>query len=84
MQSQEENRRELVEAVNYTMPFGAHKGKALLLLPEHYLVWYHQKGLPEGKLGKYMHLMYEIKVNGLENELYPLLKSSVKIKPKYR
>jgi len=82
MQSQEENRRELVEAVNYNMPFGAHKGKALLLLPEHYLVWYHQKGFPDGKLGKYMHLMYEIKVNGLENELRPLLKS--KTKPRYR
>ena len=84
MQSQEENRRELVEAVNYTMPFGAHKGKALLLLPEHYLVWYHQKGFPEGKLGKYMHLMYEIKVNGLENELRPLLKSKANTKPRYR
>ena len=74
MQSQEENRRELVEALNYKMPFGAHKGKSLLLLPEHYLVWYKQKGFPDGKLGKYMGLIYEIKLNGLENELRVLLK----------
>lgn len=75
MQSQAENRKELVEAINYKMPFGKHKGQALLTLPEPYYVWFRKKGFPEGKLGRYMQLMYEIKVNGLENELRVLLKT---------
>ena len=74
MLSPEESRKELVEAINYKMPFGKHAGQALLTLPEPYYVWFKKKGFPPGKLGKYMGLMYEIKLNGLENELRILLK----------
>ncbi len=74
MQSKADNRKELVEAINYKMPFGKHKGQALLTIPEPYYVWFRKKGFPPGKLGRYMQLMYEIKVNGLENELMILLK----------
>lgn len=65
--------QELVTIVNYKMPFGKYKGTPLLLLPEPYLVWFNKKGYPEGKLGRYLQIMYEIKLNGLENQLRPLL-----------
>jgi uncharacterized protein (DUF3820 family) len=74
MLSTEESRKELLEAINYKMPFGKHAGWALLTIPEPYYVWFKKKGFPPGKLGKYMGLMYEIKLNGLENELKVLLR----------
>ncbi len=64
----------LLEAINQTMPFGKYAGRKLLQLPEPYLVWFHQKGFPEGKLGQQLALMHEIKVNGLETMLQPLLR----------
>lgn len=63
----------LLEAINQTMPFGKYAGRKLLELPEPYLVWFHSKGFPEGKLGQQLALMYEIKLNGLEGMLAPLL-----------
>lgn len=69
----EMDQKMLVEAVNETMPFGKYAGRKLLQLPEPYLVWFHGKGFPEGKLGKQLALMYEIKLNGLEEMLQPLL-----------
>lgn len=65
----------LVEAVNQIMPFGKYAGRKLLQLPEPYLVWFYGKGFPEGKLGEQLALMYEIKLNGLEGMLQPLLRS---------
>ena len=70
-----ENQQELIEAVNQIMPFGKYAGRKLLQLPEPYLVWFHSKGFPEGKLGEQLALMYEIKLNGLEGMLKPLLKA---------
>lgn len=48
------------------MPFGKFKGRYLVDLPEPYLVWFNQKGFPDGKLGVLLKSMHEIKVNGLE------------------
>jgi uncharacterized protein (DUF3820 family) len=48
------------------MPFGKYKGIRLVDLPEPYLVWFAQKGFPEGKLGEMLQAVYEIKLNGLE------------------
>lgn len=48
------------------MPFGKYRGTPLIDLPEHYVVWYHSKGFPEGQIGKLLGLLYEIKLNGLE------------------
>lgn len=64
----------LITLVTMQMPFGKYKGRLLCDLPEHYLVWYHQKGFPEGKLGMLLHTIYEIKLNGLEELLKPLRK----------
>ncbi|MCL1080102.1 hypothetical protein D5R81_18905 [Parashewanella spongiae] len=66
--------QELLEAINQTMPFGKYAGCPLLKLPEPYLVWFKQKGFPEGKLGKQLALIYEVKLNGLEPMLMPMLR----------
>jgi len=64
----------LSEAINQVMPFGKYAGRKLIHLPEPYLVWFNSNGLPEGKLGEQLALMYEIKLNGLEKMLTPLIK----------
>ena len=64
---------ELLAAINQIMPFGKYAGRPLLKLPEPYLVWFSQQGFPEGKLGQQLALIHEIKVNGLESMLAPLL-----------
>ena len=66
----------LVEAINVIMPFGKYAGRPLLNLPEPYLVWFKQQGFPQGKLGEQLALMYEVKLNGLEGMLKPLLKKT--------
>lgn len=48
------------------MPFGKFKDRLLIDLPEHYIVWFRQKGFPEGELGEMMSAVYELKLNGLE------------------
>lgn len=55
--------RELAEA---RMPFGKYEGLRLIDLPEPYVVWFSRQGFPEGKLGRLLQEVYEIKVNGLE------------------
>ena len=69
------DQQELISAVNQVMPFGKYAGRKLLQLPEPYLVWFHGKGFPEGKLGQQLALIYEVKLNGLEEMLQPLLSS---------
>ena len=61
-----ENSKMLIELANAKMPFGKYSGRYLIDLPEHYLLWFKQKGFPEGKLGTMMESVLEIKVNGLE------------------
>ncbi len=63
---------ELFKLANAQMPFGKFKGVRLIELPEHYLVWFHSKGFPEGELGRLLEQVYEIKLNGLEYLLKPL------------
>ena len=63
------NREALVELLETRMPFGKYKGSLLINIPEPYLVWFRQKGFPKGKLGDQLNLMYEIKLNGLEDML---------------
>ncbi|WP_113662202.1 DUF3820 family protein [Pedobacter nanyangensis] len=64
----------LKDLVQMRMPYGKYQGKLLCDLPEYYLVWYHQKGFPAGKLGMLLATLYEIKLNGLEYLLQPLKK----------
>jgi len=57
------------------MPFGKYKDRLLCDLPETYLVWFHSKGFPAGKLGELLGTMYEIRLNGLEYLLKPIRNS---------
>lgn len=68
------NEAELLEAVNQVMPFGKYSGRKLLDLPEAYLVWFNRQGFPDNKLGRQLALMHEVKVNGLEGMLQPLVR----------
>ena len=68
------NREELVKLANMKMPFGKYKGHFLIDIPEYYLVWYRNKGFPENKLGEQMQIIYDIKLNGLEDLIRPLVK----------
>ncbi|MCD4717694.1 MAG: DUF3820 family protein [Desulfobacterales bacterium] len=54
------------------MPFGKYKGRLLIDLPEPYVVWFSQKGFPEGQIGEMLRIIYEIKTNGLEYLFTPL------------
>ncbi|RLD41900.1 MAG: hypothetical protein DRI86_12620 [Bacteroidetes bacterium] len=74
MQEIKPDNSELIKAINMKMPFGKYKGRILLNLPESYLVWFRQKGFPKGKIGEQLHLMYEIKLNGLEDSLKVFIK----------
>lgn len=56
----------LIKLAHAKMPFGKYEGRYLIDLPEHYIVWYHNKGFPKGQLGEMLGLVYELKLNGLE------------------
>lgn len=64
----------LIELANTKMPFGKYQGWPLCNLPEPYLLWFYKKGFPPGKLGLLLATLYEIKLNGLEYLLKPLIK----------
>lgn len=58
---------QLIQLAHTKMPFGKYKDRYLIDLPEFYLVWYKNQGFPKGTLGQQMQLIYEIKLNGLED-----------------
>ena len=64
----------LLKLARYKMPFGKYKDRLLIDLPEPYVVWFANKGFPEGELGKLLAIVLEIKVNGLEYLFQPLRK----------
>ncbi len=64
----------LTELITTEMPFGKYKGHKLCDVPEHYLLWFQQKGFPKGKLGMQLATLYEIKLNGLDYLLRELKK----------
>lgn len=63
----------LKELVLMKMPFGKYKGHLLYKLPVSYLEWFQKEGFPSGKLGMLLATLYEIKLNGLEDLLRPLI-----------
>lgn len=67
----------LIELAHTKMPFGKYKDYYLVDIPEAYYIWFKQKGFPDGKLGKQLQSMYEIKINELE----PLIRNIKKLYP---
>ena len=57
----------LIDLSKMKMPFGKYMGRYLIDLPEHYIVWYKNKGFPAGKIGMQLELVYELQLNGLED-----------------
>lgn len=55
-----------MEIANTKMPFGKYGGRRLIDLPEGYVLWFKEKGFPDGKLGMLLASLHEIQVNGLE------------------
>jgi uncharacterized protein len=66
--------QELIELANTKMPFGKYSGRYLVELPETYVLWFKGKGYPAGKLGEQLRAIEEIKTNGLEYLLTPLIR----------
>ena len=64
--------KDLLKVARWKMPFGRFQGNALINLPEEYLLWFVDRGFPQGELGRMMQLTLEIKINGLEELIYPL------------
>ncbi len=62
---------ELHALANEKMPFGRFKGSRFIDIPEYYILWLEGQGLPEGRVGRLLGLLYEIKVNGLEKLIEP-------------
>lgn len=62
----------LIDVAKAKMPYGKYKGVSLIDLPENYVVWYHSKGFPKGKLGSMLGLVYELKLNGLEGIIHKI------------
>ena len=54
--------RSLLELASMKMPFGKYSGRLLIDLPEPYVVWFAQQGLPRGKLGEMLAIVYEISI----------------------
>lgn len=64
----------LIKMVQFKMPFGQYEGRFITDLPVHYLEWFQRKGFPDGRLGQYLATMYEIKINGLDELIWPIKK----------
>ena len=61
------NQQKLIDLAHTKMPFGKYEGYYLIDIPEYYIVWYRNKGFPNGTLGEQLQLVYELKLNGLED-----------------
>ncbi len=66
LKTMEQDKKLLIKLAHTKMPFGKYEGRFLIDLPEYYVVWYHNKGFPKGELGQQLQLIYELKLNGLE------------------
>jgi len=76
------DKQQLIDVLETKMPFGKYKDRFLIDLPEHYIVWFKQKGFPSGKFGELLGLVYEIKLNGLENMVKSI--KTIPNRPKFK
>lgn len=68
----------LIQLAHTKMPYGKYKDRYLIDLPEYYVVWYHNKGFPKGKLGDMLETVYTLKLNGLESLIRNIKKQNPK------
>ncbi|WP_217524826.1 DUF3820 family protein [Vibrio metschnikovii] len=62
----------LLKLARMPMPFGKYAGRVLIDLPEEYLLWFANKGFPEGELGQLLQLCLTLKIEGLDSVVKPL------------
>ncbi|EKO3685463.1 DUF3820 family protein [Vibrio metschnikovii] len=62
----------LLKLARMPMPFGKYAGRVLIDLPEEYLLWFANKGFPEGELGQLLKLCLALKIEGLDSVVKPL------------
>lgn len=74
----EQHHELFLKLAQYRMPFGKYKNRLLIDLPEPYVIWFANKGFPEGQLGEMLRIVHEIKINGLEYLFEPLRKGKSK------
>lgn len=70
MKSELSQQQFLIKLAHTKMPFGKYKGVYLIDLPEYYVVWFSNKGFPQGQLGSQLQMVYELKLNGLEDLIH--------------
>ena len=63
----------LIKIANFRMPFGKYAGTRLIHIPEEYYLWMRGKGWPSGELGELMALCLEVKIEGLDKIIEPLV-----------
>ncbi|MCK0178057.1 DUF3820 family protein [Flavobacteriaceae bacterium S0862] len=76
MLNENQSKQFLVKLANTKMPYGKYKGRYMIDLPEHYVVWYRSKGFPKGQIGEMLATVYELKVNGLEELVRTIRRTS--------
>ena len=76
MLNENQSKQFLVKLANTKMPYGKYKGRHMIDLPEHYVVWYRSKGFPKGQIGEMLATVYELKVNGLEELVRTIRRTS--------
>ena len=74
----DKNQQKLIDLAHTKMPFGKYEGYYLIDIPEYYIVWYRNKGFPNGTLGEQLQLVYELKLNGLEDIIRNIRKKYLK------
>ena len=74
MLDQNQSKQFLLKLANTKMPYGKYEGRYMIDLPEYYVVWYRNKGFPNGQIGEMLATVYELKVNGLEEWVRKLRK----------
>lgn len=66
----------LLKLVRAKMPFGKYKDRLIVDLPVHYLEFLAREGFKNDTLGQYLSTIYEIKINGIEKVLEPIIREA--------
>ena len=67
------NQHELIKLANFKMPFGKYKDQYLVHIPETYIIWLINNGNLNDNLKSKLLFIKEIKDNGLEYLILPLI-----------
>ena len=67
------NQHELIKLANFKMPFRKYKDQYLVYIPEAYIIWLINNGNLNDNLKSKLLFIKEIKDNGLEYLIFPLI-----------